>query len=579
SFAGDAAGEIWCLADEYGGTDGTRLVRLGNAGEAEGIWDTDAYGLEFADGLLYSLCYDGDGCFLRAMDTSGAEPEPRFELEAGDNCALAVTADGRLAVQDGTVIRLVDAESGAWGESFELGAYFSLASGAGDTDLFLTGGSSLYGFELESGERTKILSFMTAGVSSPYNVSAAGNESFLVAGDQEVGLCLLTPDGETGQTVTLTLALSGYDTDIRGDIARWNREHADIKIETLDYAIYDTDGSGEAGALRMATKIIAGNIPDIFVLNGLPSQSWATRGMLENLYPYIDADPELERSDFFENILTASEYNGALCELIPKFGIVTAAARSGTPGLSLSELDTVTAERIFGMDISRSQLLELLLEVNMDSFIDWESGSCRFDSELFTGLLELAALQPEEAVTGEGTAYNYEYEYDAREMLRSGRQLLYVYQMDSVNHTSALLDMFGEAYDFVGLPGGSAVRPYLRLGMAANSEHKAECWEFLRTFLVAECTSVSGLSLRRDVEEATRREYLNRMMDSELDMETLTNRAFALVESVDALCQTDVTILSIVLDEAAAFFAGDKSAEETAKNIQSRVSIYVAEQS
>ena len=36
--------------------------------------------------------------------------------------------------------------------------------------------------------------------------------------------------------------------------------------------------------------------------------------------------------------------------------------------------------------------------------------------------------------------------------------------------------------------------------------------------------------------------------------------------------------ISIVKEEAAAFFAGDKSAEEVAKIVQNRVSIYLAEQ-
>lgn len=36
--------------------------------------------------------------------------------------------------------------------------------------------------------------------------------------------------------------------------------------------------------------------------------------------------------------------------------------------------------------------------------------------------------------------------------------------------------------------------------------------------------------------------------------------------------------ISIVKEEAAAFFAGDKSAEDVAKIVQNRVSIYLAEQ-
>ena len=42
---------------------------------------------------------------------------------------------------------------------------------------------------------------------------------------------------------------------------------------------------------------------------------------------------------------------------------------------------------------------------------------------------------------------------------------------------------------------------------------------------------------------------------------------------------TDDSITQIINDESAAFFSGSKSADETAKLVQSRVSIYVNEQS
>ena len=41
----------------------------------------------------------------------------------------------------------------------------------------------------------------------------------------------------------------------------------------------------------------------------------------------------------------------------------------------------------------------------------------------------------------------------------------------------------------------------------------------------------------------------------------------------------DESIMNIVTDEAAPFFAGQATAEETAAAIQSRVQLYVAEQS
>ena len=51
-----------------------------------------------------------------------------------------------------------------------------------------------------------------------------------------------------------------------------------------------------------------------------------------------------------------------------------------------------------------------------------------------------------------------------------------------------------------------------------------------------------------------------------------------LVKAVTGVYEYDSALMEIIWSEAQGYFAGDKTAEDTAKNIQSRVSIYMAEQ-
>ncbi|MCD7787127.1 MAG: hypothetical protein LUG87_05530, partial [Oscillospiraceae bacterium] len=66
------------------------------------------------------------------------------------------------------------------------------------------------------------------------------------------------------------------------------------------------------------------------------------------------------------------------------------------------------------------------------------------------------------------------------------------------------------------------------------------------------------------------------------DYYTLTqaqaDQLLALIEATDRIYEYDSTIYDVVSEECAAFFAGDKTAEETAKLVQSRLNIYVNEQ-
>ena len=60
---------------------------------------------------------------------------------------------------------------------------------------------------------------------------------------------------------------------------------------------------------------------------------------------------------------------------------------------------------------------------------------------------------------------------------------------------------------------------------------------------------------------------------------TQVDQILDLINATTAVYGYDESILNIISDEAAAYFAGEKSLDDTANMIQSRVNLYVAEQS
>ena len=70
--------------------------------------------------------------------------------------------------------------------------------------------------------------------------------------------------------------------------------------------------------------------------------------------------------------------------------------------------------------------------------------------------------------------------------------------------------------------------------------------------------------------------------DEPVEVYAMTEEEFAKFEQVYESCNTvqsfDTEINNIISEEAAAFFDGQKTAEETARLIQDRVSLYVAQQ-
>ena len=69
----------------------------------------------------------------------------------------------------------------------------------------------------------------------------------------------------------------------------------------------------------------------------------------------------------------------------------------------------------------------------------------------------------------------------------------------------------------------------------------------------------------------------NQQLDLGMMTEEAVARVDAFLESLTQCYQYDSAMMNIILEEASAYFSGQKSAEEIANLIQSRVSIYVAE--
>ena len=78
-------------------------------------------------------------------------------------------------------------------------------------------------------------------------------------------------------------------------------------------------------------------------------------------------------------------------------------------------------------------------------------------------------------------------------------------------------------------------------------------------------------------------EAIENGVSTELDVYEYTeedsNKLLSLLTEIDAVYESDVTLVGIILSEAEGYFSGASTAEQTADAIQSRVDIYLAERS
>jgi ABC-type glycerol-3-phosphate transport system substrate-binding protein len=165
--------------------------------------------------------------------------------------------------------------------------------------------------------------------------------------------------------------------------------------------------------------------------------------------------------------------------------------------------------------------------------------------------------------------------------------------------------VFAEPVTFIGFPGangnGSSISADLELAITAKAKNPGGAWEFCKYFLSDEYQDsveysfpikLTALNALKEaamekpyyMEGGEKIEYENTYrvdMQTEIEIgengEADSAKMMELIESVSEPQRYDATLSEIILEEAGAFFAGQKTAEEAAGIIQNRASTYISE--
>ncbi|MDR0818536.1 MAG: hypothetical protein LBN43_03060, partial [Oscillospiraceae bacterium] len=101
----------------------------------------------------------------------------------------------------------------------------------------------------------------------------------------------LVPAKSVKPKIELTMAAFTLNQNIREAVTEFNRVNQEYAIIVTEYNdIYDTS---RTASVKLNTEIAAGVIPDIFALYMMPYDTYANKGLLEDLRPYLDAETEI----------------------------------------------------------------------------------------------------------------------------------------------------------------------------------------------------------------------------------------------------------------------------------------------
>lgn len=559
----------------------------------------------------------------------GSDGQFSFKLtQDGYINGFASLKDGSVGIvgnnkEGANAIKIIDLNTKAWGKEYKLpNTVWNTSSGGNVYDFCYNDSSSLFGYDLATETSTKILTWLNCNVDGNNiqystilddgNVFAINNTWNENGNIFEVITLVKTPRSEVKEKKILTMATMWLDYNIRAEILKFNKTNTEYQIQISDYSEFNTEEDYNAGITKLNTEIISGKIPDIIQISNLPYKQYAAKGLLEDLYPLIDNDPDLKRENFVPSILKAVETNGKLYTLIPSFSvfsIVGAKSVVGSePGWTMAEMqqvlkDNPNADAPFGLYTTKNDIFQGLCMLNMENYINWQTGQCNFDSEEFKGLLQFANTFPEKMEQIDGENY-----VGPEVLVPEGRQIFQMfslYSMDSdFQYTKAI---FGGDIVFKGLPSetkdGNVAQIQGGLAMTTSCKYKEGAWEFMRTLLMDDYQSkqwnlpISQKAFDAKLAEAMKQEYTtdengNKIPVSHggmssgngpvIEFYALTqaeaDQLVALVNSVKRTAVFDQSQMNIINEEVEAYFAGAKTVDETASIIQSRMNIYINEQ-
>lgn len=501
-----------------------------------------------------------------------------------------------------------------------------------EKDFLVSDSSKLYEYDMNTQSSTEVLDWLDSDINGQY-IQAVSTTSegklVVVISDWSQGtttneLVLLTKTkaDQVSQKQVITIGSLYVDQMLQNSAVAFNKSNETYRIKIKNYVdnnIAWTENTYSDAMTAMNNDITSGSGPDIFNMSyDSDYKGYVAKGIIEDLNPYLEKSTLLKKDSFLPEILNAYTIDGVLTCIPSSFSVQTIFGKTSQVGDKmgwsfddmLAFIDQNPDTEVFEY-ATNMQMLSYCLMGNQDSFLDAGAGTCSFDSPEFKKVLEFAARFPKEFAENSETALPFR--------LQAGEVLLNTISIYGMEELQMNLAMFGEPVTAIGypttdgtpgnmlMPGGGSY------AISSKSKVKDGAWTFVE-FVLANQKSDDrfsyGLPTRSDLLEevfakSMKEEYVtdengDPVLDEngepmiqpkgswgyngwDYEIQVSTQEEVDLVKELisnSRLSSTsDSQIVKIINEEAEPYFAGQKSVDEVAKIIQSRVQIYLSENS
>lgn len=469
---------------------------------------------------------------------------------------------------------------------------------------------SLVSWNVGRGEVSKIYKFAGLDVYNCLGIIRNGNGEILVIyEDGDDGFLYRLNDEPHSDTVEIKILARFVDQKIENSAADYERTHPGVKmtVETVE-----TNDDIEWG--KIATAIKEGAGPDIIITDRERLRILASAGVV---CPIDDMLSKEVKDGIFECVSRYGEIDSILYGIPCDAYLEAWFAKDdvlGKEAYSLEELMTAyedykngrsgeTVFECFNYTLPTWMIMgDLALRgIEYSEFLDWENGTCNFDSEEFCRLLRFCR---ENGTDGGESSKPFSSEAQM-DMMHKGDAFLYVFA-GSLGDYSKLMKNLGEGFHAVAFPYGAGIPAFVACSNAISvsdfSKNKEIAADFINFYAGEDCQVkyATNVWIRKDVLKNHVKDGHERIVYTDHGPDYADEPAFIIsskttfpldgqpdgtsyvnefIELMDKAVPESVLydIKSIILEEEQAYFSGMKTEYEVAKIIQSRVKIYLEE--
>ena len=462
-------------------------------------------------------------------------------------------------------------------------------------------GNDLYLYNYKKKAAEKILNLLSCGIlAGDIRYLGMDNGIIEVADNYDASAAseyVAITEGESQKT-TVTLGLMNASEQLEDIVAGYNRFNGEIRVELKQY---DIDDDYERCLEQLKLDLVSGKAPDLIDVSLINTDAFTAKGIFADLYDFMDADPSFAREMLLEPVRRAYESDGHLYSMGAAFLLHTIwgadSVVNGRQGVSMEEMIQILESRgktinsIFGFSADEP-VLTTLCTFAMDEFIDWDEGKCDFSGQYMKEILDFA-----KEYTG-AAAESY------LEEIQRGEILLTIGCIRRVADYQLQREIYGEEVSFIGYPTiqgtGTAVGAVgEELAVNAKSDNQKQAWDFVKYFIQNKYSDSCFPTYRENFDTFIREamedttgeyaggtyiepkgtymhgdDYIEVFAAGQQDVDTI----LALIEGAAARYKYNTDIQNIINEEAESYFRGQKDYEAVAGIIQSRVSVYLAEQ-